>query len=124
MALTYTEANDLLRYLNGTTGNGVYIGLSTTTPSRDGTGVTEPPSAAGYSRRKLTGMSTPALGVTTNTETVYFSEATGDWGVCTYFCIFASATGSLLAYGSLPTSIHPTDGKVPLIRPGNLSLSM
>lgn len=124
MALTYTEANTLLRYMFINTGANVYVGLSTTTPLRDGTGVTEPPAAAGYARKKLTGMSDPALGVTTNTDTVYFAEATGDWGVCTYFCLFQGLTGDLLAYGALPTSIHPTDGKVPLIRPGNLSFSM
>lgn len=124
MALTYSKANSLLTYLNGQSG-AVYIGLSTTAPARDGTGVHEP-EGNGYSRKRLQDMGTPTNGITTNTDTIYFAEATGDWGTCTYFCLFSGATGdNLIAYGALPGGgIHPTDGKVPLIRAGNLSLSM
>jgi hypothetical protein len=128
MPISYSKANELLRYLNGQSGT-LYIGLSTTAPGRDGTGYTEPPTSAGYKRMKLSNsaMTTPSDGQTQNQETIYFSEATADWGTCTYFCLFNSETAyskDLVAYGALPSAISPTNGKVPLIRVGNLQMSM
>ena len=134
MALTYTKANELLRYITGQLGTTAYIGLSTTAPQRDGSGVTEPSSERGYARRQLTGMATPSGGQVTNDQTIYFPEATGEgWGTCLYFCLFnsatASAASSLTAYGQITdgqghTGITITGGQVPLIRPEQLTLSL
>ena len=128
MALTYTKANQLLNQLNGR-GSAIYIGLSLDTPNRDGTGVREPSSDAGYRRMRLQSnqMSEPQNGITTNVETIYFAEATDDWGTCTYFCLFGGGNvgaNDLLAYGALPQSISPTNQQVALIRTGNLTMSM
>ena len=128
MALTYTKANQLLNQLNGR-GSTIYIGLSLDAPNRDGTGVREPSTNAGYKRMRLQSsqMSEPQNGVTTNVETIYFAEATAQWGVCTYFCLFGGGTvggNDLLAYGALPQSIAPTDQQVARIRTGNLTMSM
>ena len=41
----------------------VYLGLSSTAPSVDGTGVTEPLDSAGYSRVELTTLGEPVNGV-------------------------------------------------------------
>lgn len=138
MALTYSQARTMLRTINGNNGS-IYIGLSRTAPGRSGNNVEEPPAEAGYRRVLLSSsaMSDPANGSTHNQDTIYFAEATGDWGVCTYFCLFNRATANkdssgndttLLAYGSLPNSVHPTgndtSGTVPLIRAGNLVMTI
>lgn len=136
MALTYDGANALLTCLCGKSGtyaySTVYVGLSTTTPSRDGSGITEP-SGNGYARVQLgvgtqsetQKMSTPTYGETANTEIIYFPEATGNWGTCTHFCLFSAATGgTCIAYGALTSSIAPVNETVPIIRIGDLTMSM
>jgi hypothetical protein len=107
--------------------------LSTTAPSRDGTGYTEPSASNGY-KRVLLGqnsqnvswkMGSASSGGIKNKETVYFPEATGSWGTCTYYLLFdASTDGSLLAYGALTDSITPTNGTVPLIRSEELQMTL
>ena len=140
MALTYSQARTMLRTINGNnSSNPIYIGLSRTAPGRSGNSVDEPPAEAGYRRVRLASnaMTDPANGSTHNQDTIYFAEATGDWGVCTYFCLFSSQSAShdssgndnsLLAFGALPNSVHPTgnetSGTVPLIRAGNLVMTL
>ena len=55
--MTYLLANRILEGMGGRTSmfssNGIYLGLSTTAPSRDGTGYTEPPASNGYKRTLL-----------------------------------------------------------------------
>lgn len=121
MPLVYSQASTWLQNLL----DGAYIGLSTTTPNRDGSGVSEP-SGNGYGRRPLHSedMIVTNDGQAKNVKTLYFEEATGDWGNCTTFCLFKSETGALVAYQTLSTPIHPTNGKVPLIRANNLVITM
>lgn len=133
--LTYLLANKILEGIGGRTSmvaNAVYIGLSTTSPSRNGTGFTEP-SGNGY-KRVLLGqsgqstslkMGTASAGGIKNSETVYFPEATGSWGTCTHYLLFDALTGgNLLAYGTLTDSITPTSGTVPLIRVEELQMTL
>ena len=57
--MTYTLANRILEGMSGRSSlfsNAIYLGLSTTAPSRDGTGFTELPASNGY-KRTLLGMS-------------------------------------------------------------------
>lgn len=136
MALTYDGANALLTCLCGKSGtypySSVYVGLSTTPPSADGQGITEP-SGNGYGRVLLgvgtqestQKMSTPAYGQTANTEIVYFPEATGNWGECTHFCLFSAETGgTCIAYGQLTNAIRPENQTVPIIRVGAFTMQM
>ncbi len=112
-----------------------YVGLSRTEPLPDGTNVSEP-YATEYSR--------PVIGYTnsysygsehymgaiqnnevTNNKLIYFPEARTEWGTCTHFCIFSAKTGgNLLAYGELKEPITPVANTVPLIRVGDLKLSI
>ena len=79
-----------------------YVGLSSTAPAADGTGVTEPESSLGYSRVKLSYLSEPNNGVVTNTSALSFEESTGAWGTMTHYVIYDSKTGgNLLIYGAL-----------------------
>lgn len=126
MALTYSKANSLLNELNGN-GSVIYVGLglSTSNPSRDGTGVNEPDSSKNYARVRLTGMTTPSNGETENGSLIYFPEPSSSWGTISYLCLFSGSTGNnLVAWGELESSITPVAEKIPVIRVGKLKISM
>lgn len=135
MPLTYKAANMYLDNLVGSrivNGISSYLGLSLTAPNRDGSGYTEPSASVGYGRVKLgndasswQAMKDASLGATTNESTIFFPEATGNWGQCTHYLLFdAEKNGNLLAYGPLDSPISPTAGKVPIIREGNINMTM
>lgn len=84
----------------------LYIGLSTTAPTEDGTGISEP-SGGGYERASVTNNATnfPPTGVDgtkTNGTTISFPQASADWGTVTHFFIADAPTGgNILVYGTL-----------------------
>lgn len=81
-----------------------YIGLSSTTPTTSGTGVTEP-SGGAYARVQMANMSQPSNGVITNTAAITFPESTRSWGTLTHYVVYDAATGgNLLFYGALANS--------------------
>ena len=49
-----------------------YIGLSTSAPAINGTGVNEPSTDAGYARVKLSSLGEPVDGVVTNSQAINF----------------------------------------------------
>ena len=114
-------------------GGSCYIGLSSTEPNVVGGGVTEPV-GNGYARAlfgtngsnsELNNAQVTDEGVLTNKNIIYFGEATGDWGEQKYYCLFSSATGgNLLAYGELTNPISPTSGTVPLVRVGEIKITL
>lgn len=78
-----------------------YVGLSTTEPAVDGSGVTEP-SGASYARGAIEMFSVPSDGMVKNQSTVSFNESTENWGVITHYAVFDSITGgNLLFFDSL-----------------------
>lgn len=78
-----------------------YIGLSSTEPAADGTGVTEP-TGGGYARVQLTSLSVPDAGAIENTASVEFEESTDDWGTMTHYVVYdAPEGGNLLLYNAL-----------------------
>lgn len=134
--MTYQLANRILEAMGGRSSmisGSIYLGLSTTAPSRNGTGYTEPPASNGY-KRVLLGMNgqsssykmaAASAGGIKNYDTVYFPEATGSWGTCTHYLLFDKDTdGNLLAYGALTDPIAPVNGTVPLIRPEELQMTL
>lgn len=113
--------------------NPCYLALSSTEPQKDGTGVTEP-SGNGYAR-KLIGQSNyssywmmgePKDNVSTNDKEIHFDEATGDWpNTYQWVCIYNQSTGgNLIAWGKLSTAITVKANTVPLIRVGQLTISI
>lgn len=81
----------------------IYVALSTTATTDDGTGTTEPV-GGGYARVAAT-FGTASGGSISNTATVTFPESTGAWGTVTHFALYDAATnGNLLAHGALTTS--------------------
>lgn len=78
-----------------------YIGLSSTEPTADGAGVTEP-SGGGYMRVQLNSLSVPDAGVIENTADVEFAESTEDWGTMTHYVVYdAPEGGNLLLFNAL-----------------------
>lgn len=63
-------------YTNGS--GSFYIGLSSTKPSKDGNGVTEP-SGNNYARVKIASFTEPNNGVVKNATSLYFPKSTGVW---------------------------------------------
>lgn len=111
-ALTDYQENALLDYIFSST---TYWALSTTTPSDDGTNVTEP-SGSGYARVTVaaSSMSDAASGAIDNSAIVSFPEATGSWGTVTYLVIYDAASGgNALMYFELTTSKAISSGEMP-----------
>ena len=103
-----------------------YIGLSTTAPNVNGTGVDEPSTDAGYARVQLTTLSEPLDGVVTNSQAINFNESTASWGTITHFVIYDAETvdtGNLLMYGELSTPRSVEAATIMTIKEGYLKLS-
>ena len=102
-----------------------YIGLSSSTPSVDGTGVSEPSASAGYKRLLLSSLSEPANGLVTNENDINFDESTANWGTVTHYVIYDSPTvddGNLLMYGELSTPRSVETATIMTIKAGYLKL--
>lgn len=102
-----------------------YLGLSSTAPSLDGSGVTEPGGGAGYARVELTSLSAPINGAVTNSSAINFAESTAEWGTMTHFVIYdALSEGNLLMYGELSASRKVEADTIMTIKLGSLNLSV
>lgn len=104
-----------------------YIGLSTSAPSADGNGVSEPSTSSGYTRVKLTDLSAPSNGQITNQSAISFPESTASWGVVTHYVIYDAQTvdsGNLLMYGALPSERSVEEATIVMIKNGYLKLSV
>ena len=108
-----------------------YLALSTTEPTIDNKNVTEP-EGNGYARISISRfMASPALSSDsttteiTNNKEIHFNEATGNWGTITHFAIYNSSTGGTPLYvGALTQAITPTANTVPLIKVGQLKITL
>lgn len=140
MSFSNRTAQALLNSLFGKTSNfgalasrpTLYVGLSTSTPAEDGTGVTEP-SGNGYARVATAPsdwndatLADPS--VVTNGNDVTFPAVTGvsqNWGVCTHVVVFdASSGGNVIGSGTLTTTKTPSSGDVPKFSAGELSITL
>jgi hypothetical protein len=91
---------------NAYTPAAIFIGLSTSNPGEDGSGLNEP-TGNNYSRVETSAADWTAAsdGAVTNADGVNFAEATGNWGTLTHFALFDAASGGhMLAYGTLTTA--------------------
>lgn len=114
-----------------------YIGFSTTAPSLDGTGYTEPSEDAGYERILVGSYSqslTQLFGgasisddessvVMTNEQNIKSNRATAAWGTLTHVLFFTAKTdGTLMAYQALTTAVAVNTGESIQINKGTLDL--
>ena len=121
-----------LRQLGGLSNGSCYLGLSKQAPTEDGQGAVEPV-GNGYERVLLNSSSSSGNnhleigedGKLTNKDIIYLGEATGTWGTLTHYCLYSSKTGgNMLAYGQLTEQITVESGTVPLIRVGEIKISI
>ncbi len=118
-------ANNLFRTTQSPSAIPYYLGLSSTLPNLDGTGVTEPAGFTGYKRVRLTNLGNAVDGTVTNTKKIDFDKSTSYWGTLSFFVVFDAPTGgNLLMYGSLqePCTVNMTN--IVTVRPGSLKLSV
>lgn len=104
----------------------MYLGLSTTAPAIDGTGITEPVvDGNGYGRAEVAVLSSPTNGVITNTTDISLPRILKPSGTATHWALFdaeAVGSGNLLAYGEMDESIQLGSRTVIFIEAGTLKL--
>lgn len=102
-----------------------YLGLSTSAPAIDGTGVTEPPTSAGYARVELTSLGEPTDGVIKNSSEISFPESSTSWGTITHFVIYDAQTdGNLLMFNTLSHSRTVEAATIVMVESGSLKLTL
>ncbi len=129
---TYYLENKLIDHANGKTSYSmptVYVGLSSTTPAKDGTNVTEP-SGGNYARVATAGADWNAAsnGSSTNANVITFLTANANWLTSvnlTYAVLYDSSSGgNLLSYGAL-TQLKPVlNGDTPSFIAGQIIISL
>jgi hypothetical protein len=106
----------------------LYLALSTTDPTDDGSGITEP-GGGSYARLGVANNATnfPAAsgGSKSNGTDFTFVTATASWGVIAYMAIFdAGAGGNMLAHASLTSSKTIDNGDTVIFETGNLTITL
>ena len=110
---------------NPTLPNKVYLGLSSTAPAVDGSGVSEPLASAGYRRVELTNLGEPVNGVVSNGGEIQFDESSASWGTITHFVLFDSPTdGNLLMFNQLSQSRSVETATIVMVKTGSLKLTL
>lgn len=109
----------------------IYIGLSTTDPGEDGSGLTEV-TGGSYARVACTN-SFPAAGDATNGGTctsnadITFPQATANWGTVTHFFISEQAAdgySTMILFGALTTSKAVNNGDTAKFNSGSITITM
>jgi hypothetical protein len=114
--------NATLRNTSYTSVATVYVGLYTSDPTDANTGTEV--SGGSYARTAVT-FGAPSNGVSTNSASVEFPEATGSWGTVGWIGILDAATsGNLLYHTALDTSKAISSGDIFRITSGNLSVTL
>lgn len=90
-------------YTNGSVS--FYLGLSSTKPTKDGSGITEP-SGNNYSRVRIASFTAPKNGVVKNTAAIEFPSSSGVWfdsPKAAYWVLFdgSDTSAHMLSYGEL-----------------------
>lgn len=117
--------NVFMTKLSPTLPKKVYLGLSSTAPQVDGTGVSEPLASAGYQRVELTNLGEPVNGVVSNDSEIQFDESSASWGTITHFVLFDSPTdGNLLMFNQLSQSRSVETATIVMVKTGSLKLTL
>lgn len=143
LALNYLVGKDQKRNTSSSTTQNRYLALFKAKPNIDMTEetvATLEPTAKSYKRCKLSAWnsqyedsafgdavlnSEATLTEISNNREITFNEAEEGWGTCTHFGIFEKETGGKPLYiGALVTSISPVANSVPLIKVGQLRISL
>ncbi len=132
MGISVYLANKLLDHQTGKAAYPaptVYVAVSSTTPTDDGTGVTEP-SGGGYARIATTAAdwTTAARKATSNAQDLSFAQASADWAGganMTHGVLYDAATGgNMLGFGALTTPKNVLSGDTLSIPAGSLDITL
>jgi len=101
-----------------------YIGLSTTTPSQDGSGWTDP-TYTGYARKAITFAAAGGTRTIAQTGVVTFDACTAGSSTVTYYGIWdqLATGGNLLAFGALSAPKNIVVGNTPSIASGQVTIT-
>lgn len=103
----------------------VYLGLSSSAPNIDGSGVSEPLASAGYARVELASLSEPTNGVIQNEAEISFPESSASWGTMTHFVLYDSpVNGNLLMFNSLSQARSVEAATIVMVKTGSLKLTL
>lgn len=123
--------NKILDYIFGRTDYEppllLYLAASTTDPTNNGSGITEPV-GSGYERLEIentkSSFENAANGQLTNKIEFAFAPATGDWGIITHIAIFDEEEGgNFLGYSEL-TVPKPINEDILRFSAGNLVINL
>lgn len=120
--------NEILGGTNYAPPANVFVGLSTTTPTKAGGSISEPAGNA-YARVSVANSAANFPNASNsskaNGSVITFPEATGTWGTVTHFVVYDAATaGNVLVYGSLGASKLIEAGDTPSFSVGALTTSI
>jgi len=121
--------NHFFKVATWTAPTDVYAGLSTNTPSKTGTGVSEPQETS-YARVQLTaaGMSGASGSFITSTATFTFATATTNWAngvTLTTLVLFSALTaGTFLGYKALAVGKPVMTNDIPIFNAGDIDITM
>lgn len=107
----------------------LFVGLSSTAPSEDGTGYTEP-AKYGYARAPIGTLTAPDNGTVKNKKTISFQQSTGVWfpneAKAKYWLLFdgSGSDANLLSYGAFASEQAVGDEAVVIIPAGGLVFSL
>ncbi len=104
----------------------IYVGLSTSNPQDDVSGLTEP-NSHGYARVQTDSAdwNEASSGTVSNINDITYVRATGDWGTVTYFALFDAETGgNLLAHGQLSQAMAIGSSDTARFAAGELNISL
>lgn len=127
--ITNYWANYVLNTAYRAADTAVYVGLSSTAPLKDGTGVTEP-TGGGYARVRVAAFTTPADGVISNADTLEFPMSSGEWfpssNPAAYYVLFngSSAGAQVLAAGQMRPEMEIPSGTALKIFAGVMRISL
>jgi hypothetical protein len=112
-------------------GSTLEVALSSTNPTEDGSGITEPV-GNGYIRKEISNdaiyWGAAVDGEKTNSKTIIFAQASGAWGTMTHWAIYD--TGVFKIYGEITdvsgnsSPQYVDDGDVVNFLPGALKITL
>jgi len=121
----FAENKLLDHLLNGVTytpPTTVFLGLSTTNPLDDASGLSEP-AGGGYARKTIVFGAAAGRAIAQN-ALVQFDEVTVDWGLVSHYALFdAVAGGNMLAHGELDQAKNVVTGNNPSVDAGEVVIS-
>lgn len=101
----------------------LYLALSTTTPAKDGTNVTEPTTGA-YAREDVSSILSRSGSTISNTSDIVFTTATDSWGTITHGVLYTAATdGTFVWFGALTTPKAVSSGSQCTVLTGELEIT-